>query len=426
MLSLLAAVPAYAGGGYFLLGYGPFGSQMAGTSTAVGFDTFSGASNPGKLFDAGNRLDLGMQLFKPYRRIERSDASNPIYDISATSKHELFFLPDGGFSHRINEQFAWGVTLYGNGGLNTDYRVTTNVPSTNFNPSACGTQAGNFLFGCGRIGFNLSQIILAPQLAWHFTPEQTVGIAPLIAYQRINIYGFQALEAFSSSPDKVTNRGYDPAFGIGVRIGWLGHVLPWLDLGAAYATRIYSQKFSKYSGLIADHGSFDIPANYSIGFAVRPLPPLTIAADIQRVEWHSIAALSNADTNSLRDPADQPLGGRAGSGFNWRNENSYKLGLAYEISPRLTGRVGYNYGRKPFDASINSITFAMFAPNPYHQVAAGFTWMVNAHNDFQFAYQRYIPTKTSGPSATSAVGIGGNEAIIASVTAFYLAWSWRM
>lgn len=426
LASLLAGGPAWAGGGYFLEGYGPFSMQMAGTSTAVGFDGFAGASNPGKLFEAGDRVDLGLQLFMPHRQIERTGAANPIFDIRSTSHHNLFLLPDAGFAHRINERFAWGLTVYGNGGLNTDYRDTTQVPGTNANPGKCGSQPANFYLGCGRIGLNLSQIIFAPILAWHFAPHHTLGIAPLIAYQRINIYGFQAFEAFSSRPDKVSNNGYDPAFGIGARIGWFGQVLPWLDAGAAYSTQIYSQRFSRYSGLIAEHGAFDIPANYSVGLAARPLPHLTVAVDVQRVEWHSIAALANAVPNSITDPAHKPFGSRHGSGFNWRNQNSYKIGFAYEFSPRLTARAGYNYGRRPYDSSIDSASLALFAPNPYHQIAAGFTWKLNAKNDIQFAYQDYILSHYQGPSATGTLGIGGVEHSSQGVNVVYLAWSWRM
>lgn len=102
------------------------------------------------------------------------------------------------------------------------------------------------------------------------TPGQSIGISPLLAYQRIKAYRLQAFEAVSSAPDSVSNRGYDNAVGAGVRIGWFTRPLPWLDVGAAYATRIYMQAFDKYRGLLADHGNFDFPANLSVGIAIRP------------------------------------------------------------------------------------------------------------------------------------------------------------
>ena len=52
--------------------------------------------------------------------------------------------------------------------------------------------------------------------------------------ERFKAYGFQAFEGVSSAPDSLTNRGYDEAYGAGVRVGWFGRITPWLEafLGA--------------------------------------------------------------------------------------------------------------------------------------------------------------------------------------------------
>ena len=105
---------------------------------------------------------------------------------------------------------------------------------------------------------------MAPTLSWQYTEGQSFGLSPLIGYQRIKVYGFQALENISAHPEAVSNRGNDDAFGAGVRLGWFGRLLPWLDIGAAYSSRMYFQKFDRYRGLIADGGGFDIPQNLSL------------------------------------------------------------------------------------------------------------------------------------------------------------------
>lgn len=45
---------AFAGGGYFSIGYGHVAKQTAGAVTAVAEDAYAGASNPAKLTAAGN------------------------------------------------------------------------------------------------------------------------------------------------------------------------------------------------------------------------------------------------------------------------------------------------------------------------------------------------------------------------------------
>lgn len=422
-LALGATVPAQAGGGYFVLGYGPLAHQSAGTSTAVGLDAFAGASNPGKLAAAGERLDLGLLNFQPHRTIRR-EGSNSIYDFSSTSENTFFLLPEVGYSQRINQRLVWGVSLYGNGGLNTEYKDDTGIPDTNANPARCGSRPGNFLLGCGKLGFDLSQLIIAPTLSVSVAPGHSAGVAPLLAYQQFSAYGFQALEGFSANPDATTNQGYDTAFGAGVRVGWFGQVLPWLTLGAAYSSKIYMQKFSEYEGLIAEGGRFDIPANYSVGLGLTPLRDWLVGIDVQRIEFGGVRALGNGVLNSLQDPQGSPFGSRNGSGFNWDDQTNYRIAVAYTATPRLTLRAGLAYGQRPQrDSSANSVTLNLFAPNPTRNATLGLTWQLNRSSDLQFAYGRYIDGTYEGPSATAGLGVGGNESVSPYVNTFLIGWS---
>ena len=423
-LALGCAGAAQAGNGYFVLGYGPLAHQSAGTSTAIGMDSFAGSSNPAKLSMVGDRLDLGLLLFMPHRRIQRTGTDTP-FDFSSTSENELFFLPEAGYSRRINERFVWGISTYGNGGLNTEYRDTTGIPDTNANPAKCGDQPGNFFLGCGKLGFDLAQVIVAPTLSWSFAPGHSLGAAPLLAVQRIDIYGLQAFEAFSAHPDSVSNNGYDYAFGAGLRLGWFGRITSWLDLGAAYSTAVHMQKFDEYKGLIADGGNFDIPQNFNVGLGLKPHKDWVLGFDLSRTFFGDVPGLANGVLNSFQDAESRPLGSRNGSGFNWRNLTNYKGAIAYTATPRLTLRAGYVYGRRPpADSSADSVSFNLFAPNPLRQVTAGFTWQLKDRQEIQFAYGRYlIAGRFGGDSATAEIGLGGQESIRPYVDTVMIGWT---
>jgi long-chain fatty acid transport protein len=56
----------------------------------------------------------------------------------------------------INPNMSLGVSVYGNGGMNTTY------PQGDFN---CGAGPANMLFGSGSLGQDLSQLIIAPTVA---------------------------------------------------------------------------------------------------------------------------------------------------------------------------------------------------------------------------------------------------------------------
>jgi len=417
-LATLFGNAAHAAAGYFVLGYGPYAHQSAGTSTAVGFDAYAGATNPAKLSEAGTRLDLGVLTFMPYRRITRT-GSNSEFDIQSKSGNDLFVVPDGAYARRINDTWSWGVTLYGNGGLNTEYHESTGVEGTNANPERCGTRPGNFFRGCGEVGFDLLQLVVAPTVSFRPSARHSFGIAPLLAFQQIRVYGLQAFEGVSRDPAHVSNQGYDGALGAGVRFGWLGHVTPWMDLGATYATRVYMQDFDEYRGLLAG-GNFNIPDNFSVGFALKD-ENLTLAGDVHRIFWGHVPALANGVLETLADPVNRPLGDKHGSGFNWQHQTNYRLALIWHATTRLDLRAGFAYGRVPqADSSTNTASFTMLAPNPALNLTAGFSYRPEASTEFHFAYGAYRRGEYEGDSALFP---GAKERAEPRVDTIYIAWS---
>lgn len=424
LLLVAWTVPSLAGGGYFSLGNGFLAKQMAGATTALTGDTFAGSSNPAKWLAAGDRVDIDAEFFMFHRRVKR-EGSGTVHDISSNSAKNIFVIPEGGFSRRLSARAAWGVTVYGNGGLNTEYRDDTGVPGSNAAPAVCGDRPANFLLGCGKVGVDITQLVAAPGLAYQVFPGHTFGAAARFAVQRFEAYGLQAFAPISKSPTDLTNRGWDWALGIGARFGWLGEITPWLTLGAAYATRVHMDEFEKYDGLIAD-GALDLPANYSVGVAVRPAPAWTLTFDYQRIEYGDVPATGNGVLNSLRDPRGSALGTSTGSGFNWRNQSNFRLGVAHRVSPVLVVRAGYLYGERPQrDDGLNSVTFNMLAPNPEHSVSAGLTWQARGSGEFHLTYSRWIAPSYTGPSATVLLGVGGRETVTAHVDAVMVGWSWR-
>lgn len=411
-----------AGGGYFMLGNGPVAWQTAGAVTAVAEDAFAGASNPAKLTAAGNRMDVSLVLLNPNRKVKRTDAtgSGEVYNFSSRSANSLFLIPEFAYSRQLSDTLAIGLASYANGGLNIELHDTTGVPGTNGNPDACGTRPGNFLLGCGELGFDLSQFIVAPTVAWTYAPGYSIGISPLLTLQAFKAFGLQAFAPGSRNPNHVSNNGYDYAFGAGVRIGWYGEIRPWLSLGAAYASKTYMQDFDKYKGLFAE-GSFDVPANYSIGAAFKLSDKWLVALDVQRIEFREVRALGNSIRASTLDPVANPLGSSSGSGFGWqRNQTNYKLGLTYRATPRLTLRAGYTYGERAHDNDLDSVSFGVISANPVDAAALGFTWKTTKGNELHMSYAHVSGKNYGGPSALFP---GARESVQPYINSLNVAWS---
>jgi long-chain fatty acid transport protein len=431
----LAPFAAQATDGYFSHGYGMKAKGRGGASTAMATDSFGGANNPATMVFAGERIDAGIDWFRPDRSAKRegSAGGTGFLDGSAQGNETSnFLIPEFGYNKLLNANLSLGITVYGNGGMNTDY------PSGQLDQGICqgGPPNGvpaNLLCGSGNLGVDLIQLILAPTLAYKLSPSHSIGLSPLIAYQRFKAYGLQPFAAISSDPANLTNRGHDDAWGAGVRIGYFGQVTPAIAFGAAYSTKIAMGEFDKYKGLFAERGGFDIPENWNLGVAFKATPKLTVAADYQRINYSGVASVGNPSNQggcAPTFPAGPGVGagclGASGSsiGFGWQDVNVIKLGVEYRWDSRLTLRAGYNRSDNPIQA--RDVTFNILAPGVVRDhVTAGFTYTLQGGSEITVAYMHAFEDSVSGPATNPYFNVGGTETLTMSENSLGVAWGWK-
>lgn len=418
LAAAFAALPALATNGYFPHGYGMKAKGMAGASTAMAQDSLGGATNPASMVWAGDRFDIGLDLFSPRRDAERSGAGFPTLNGRVESGRDWHLIPELGYNRLVNPDLSLGVTVYGNGGMNTSY------PQGNFN---CGGGAANMLCGSGELGVDLMQLVVAPTVAYKVAPRHAIGASLLLAHQRFKAEGLQAFDnapgfpPMTQSPGKVTNRGHDDSSGVGLRIGYFGQLTDRFSVGAAYSPKMNMSRFDKYAGLFAGGGDFDIPENYSVGVAFRPAPGWTLAADWQRIAYSGVPSVGNPSTNAA------PLGASNGPGFGWRDIDVFKLGVAWQKDSRWTLRAGINHGENPIRS--RDVTFNILAPGVMTtHYTAGFTYAMEKAGELTGALM-YAPRQSvTGPSLFNNVmgaGAAGNETIRMRQFSFGLAWATR-
>jgi long-chain fatty acid transport protein len=317
--ALFVATTAGATNGYFPHGYGMKALGMGGASTAMAQDAMGGANNPASMVWAGSRFDLGATVFNPDRDAERTGSLIPTLNGKVTSDSKYFLVPEFGYNRMLRSDLSVGLTVYGNGGMNTTY------PQGNFN---CGGGPANILCGSGTLGVDLMQLIVAPTVAYKINPQHSIGASLLLAYQRFKARGLQSFDnapgfpPFTGAPGSVTNRGTDSSAGVGVRLGYMGRLSDMVTIGASYSPKINMGAFNKYKGLFAGGGDFDIPANYSLGIAVTPVANWTLALDWGRIKYSGVASVGNQSVPLA------PLGAANGPGFGWTDINVLKLGVA--------------------------------------------------------------------------------------------------
>ena len=445
------AGPALATDGYYAHGYGMKAKGMGGASTAMAIDAFGGANNPASMVWVGSRLDIGLDLFSPKRRAERSGATGVGpgtvgINGSVDSDSDLFWIPEFGYNRMLGADKSVGVTIYGNGGMNTDYpggQIPANTACAGFNPGAAGggSPPYNMLCGSGKLGQNLEQLVVAPTFSMKLNQNHSFGASVLLAYQKFKAEGLDGFWGFTqygttgpanwAANNNLTNRGNDTSFGYGLRLGWMGRVSDTVTLGASYTSKTKMAKFDKYKDLFPGEGYFDMPDSLNLGIAVKATPALTLAADFERINYSGIKSIANPSTNTGNAVA--ATGFTAGSlgcdscrGFGWSSVNVLKLGAEYQYRPNLVLRAGYNHSDNPIQG--RDVTFNIIAPGVVKDhLTLGFTYSLSSDAELTMAYMHAFKNSVEAPSLfTNFIGAaGGTEKITMYENSLGIAYSMK-
>jgi len=388
------ATSAFATNGYFSHGNGMTAKGMGGAATAMAKDAFGGANNPATMVWVGNRYDVGADAFSPVREAGRATGGNAgLAAANHNSDNELFAVPEFGYNKMLNDRMSLGVTVYGNGGMNTDYS------SGKISSATCAAFGGpatnaNLLCGSTALGVDLVQLIIAPTVSYKVTETTSVGVSPLFGIQRFEAYGLQAFAGFSSDAANLTNRGVDDATGFGARVGVYSKLNNQVSVGAAYATKVDMSKFDKYKGLFAEQGDFDLPENWNVGMVIQANDNLSVALDFQHIDYSGVRSVANTSRNAN---IANTLGGVNGRGFGWSDMDVMKVGVEYKYSPNLTLRAGYSHADSPIQT--RDVTFNILAPAVIEDhFTLGLSYYPSKDSEVTVSYTHAAENSLSGSS----------------------------
>jgi long-chain fatty acid transport protein len=374
LLALGAAMlPAHATNGYFPHGFGLKAKGMGGTAVALTHDAFAGVNNPASAAFVGNRYDIGAEIFLPKRSATVPPAMG---GVTVESGKSAFLIPEFGYNVALSDKLALGLTVYGNGGMNTSY-----APSF-------GDM--NIFGGTGKLGVNLMQLIVAPTVAYKLADNHSLGLSPLLVYQQFEAYGLDG-PGFG-----LENQGKDNSTGIGVRLGYMGQFGDAVTVGASYSPKINMSRFKDYANLFAENGDFDIPENYALGVAVKVTPAVQVALDYTRINYSGVASIGNASS----DPA--------APGFGWQDVKTVKLGVQWQMNNQWTLRAGYNHGTNPIqpaDAFLNILAPGVIKSH----ITVGGTYAMSTNEELTFAAWHGKKNTVTGPTMAGPVSISMSQ-----------------
>jgi len=402
---ILVSPAVYATNGYFSHGFSTKEKGLAGAGTAYSQDSMAAATNPAGMAFVGERLDVGLQLFSPSPRsytvvgnilppppapgsdpmLPFGSAINAQAGVEVESDNDFFLIPHFGYNWQLNSDSTVGVSIYGNGGMNTEYPASST-------PGGAGT------FGSGTAGINMAQLFVNVSFAKKLNNKHAFGGSVILVGQRFIASGLEAFAAFSSDPNNMSGNRKSDSFGAGLKFGYQGEVSKGIRVGVAYQSKISMTEWDEYKGLFAEGGDFDIPSTYNIGASFDVGSSGVIIADIQRINYSDVASISNPVNNLLTNCIPGPfnpdgsgnaagagcLGNAAGGGFGWEDMTIFKIGYQMDINQKHTVRVGYSHGDQPVPES--ETFFNLLAPAVIEDhFTAGWTMKIGANQEFNLA-----------------------------------------
>ena len=444
---VIASPAVNATNGYFSHGYSTKEKGLAGAGTAYSQDAMAAATNPAGMAFVGERMDLGLQLFSPSPRSYTVTGTpvapgtdpnapfgsfiNAVPGTAYESDNDFFLIPHFAYNWQLDEDSTAGVSVYGNGGMNTEYPASAT-------PFGAGT------FGAGTAGVNLAQLFVNVSLTKIIEPKHAVGASIILAGQRFMAYGLDNFAPLSLDPNNLSGNRKSDSFGAGLKFGYQGEVTEGIRVGIAYQSKISMTNFDEYQGLFAEGGDFDIPSTYNIGVSFDVGQSGIIVADIQRINYSDVAAISNPISNLLPptgscspgfpgNPTNPTppgigagcLGGSVGGGFGWEDMTIIKIGYQIDVGDN-TYRVGYSHGDQPIPESetfFNTLAPAVIEDH----FTAGWTMKVGANQEFNLAGM-YAPSnsvKGQNPVDAGAAGGGTQIEIEMSQWDIQAGWAWK-
>ena len=297
-LAMFVTTLVFATNGDNMIGVGPTSRAMGGVGIADAQDSISAIfANPATLSQLdGDQFNFTGTYFNPTVKAKVVSPPYP-YGVgvwSGKSQDAAFSIPAIGLSHKINENFTFGLGAYGVSGMGVDYR---NIDPMNTNTkvsvmkfvTALAYKHGNFSYG---IGLDLD-------------------------YQGADF-----------------GQGLSHNYALGARIGANYQYERW-KFGLVYVTpqNVNHERIFDFDGdHIYDKLKLENPAQYGFGVSYKFSDRVTSAVDVKYYDWNS--------ADGYKD-------------FNWDSQWVYAWGLSYKATDKLVLRVGYNYGKNPVNEDNN-------------------------------------------------------------------------
>ncbi|GKT12638.1 MAG: long-chain fatty acid transport protein [Thiomicrorhabdus sp.] len=353
--STIFASSVFATNGTNMTGVGAQSKALGGTGVAAYYGAENVIVNPAMIGKSeGTEFTFGGTIFMP--TVSTSYSTNPASSTNNSSGADLSLIPSVATSSRINDNWTFGIGMFGTSGMGVDYRTNASL----FNAQS-----------------QLQIMRFVPTLAFNDN-NFGFGISPVIQYGNLDI-NFK-------NGGNTYGQGAASDLGYGLDLGVYFDVSKELTLAAAYQSAInmtYDKQLSTAGAAFGQTFGDELeqPAEIKVG-AAYALNKMTYSLDYKQVQW--------GQAKGYKD-------------YNWQDQNIIALGAKYKAKGYWVG-VGYNHTDNPIEESTNS------AINMFNNIF--FPATVEKHYSVGGGYSLNKHTMIEGsivmaPEVTSTVDVSG-------------------
>ena len=361
---------------------------MGNTAVAYPQDSLSSAYNPANSACVGDRADSVVgALYTPGSSTVRN---NPLPTVDTTAYCRRTWNPVGAFglNKQVTENISAGFIVY-----NRFFKKTY------YNKASA-------LVGVSKIHHAYERYAASAVYAYNFRDCVQFGISLDLNVGHHKAGGVQNFDnpIFTVRPRRVTNKGYDWNWGLGVTVGALWEIIPELKVGVAFRPETKMSRFHRYTGFIPKRGIIHSPQELLAGFSWRALPCFTVAVDARYVWDNRLRAAHNPII--VNDPTVVKLGSKNGSAFGLKAAFFLRTGVDFAVTDELILRAGYIYAREVERKSQAFFDTLWNLPiENYLTLGSTYQW---CSFDLDFFYIHGFEHKTTGINSIPPYLLGGD------------------
>ena len=383
--SLAAAGQAWATNGMLMEGYGPIGLSMGGAAQAYDNGTAAMMNNPAT-------LQLG-------ENVTRADVALGVLGPNVTSMGEKsggtsYVMPAVGWV-RKNDQYSWGIGVFGQGGMGTEYPAGSMNAAGTDQPVRSELAVGRVILPVSyklndrvNLGATLDYTWASLDMRMAAMFNQMAGMSPMPTGQFAAMMG--AIQQGQMQPPSTVRIDFSDGnkfTGAAKSSGWTGKLgmtfqaSQDLTLGLSYqlktqlgdmktgATAASLTMGQAMSGRMVVH-DFQMPSVLAAGASWVATPKLQVVADVKRIDWSSVMKNFRMTFESAQ--------GMGTLGFtlpqNWKDQTVFSLGGGYKLDDAWTLRAGVSLSDNPVPDGYVHPLFPAIVKNHY---TAGFGYRFN-------------------------------------------------